>query len=239
MALQFELRHAHWPDTDRSCFEPTSFAVTPRGSFFALVVELRIVPHLSKLKLLMYRAEAGAADESADGVGTMFAPKSASFLRQADMQPGRCSMATLEALGSGLVGATALTAIHESARKTLSDAPRMNVLGERAIARSMEMVGREPPPEDDLHTAALFGDVVANSLYYSLVGLGDPNTAVLRGALLGLAAGLGGVYLPGPMGLGDGPSARTPATKAMTITWYVAGGIAAGIAFQLMHRRGR
>ena len=146
-------------------------------------------------------------------------------------------MSTLEALGSGLVGATALTAIHESARRTFSDAPRMDILGERAIAGSMRLAHCDPPPEGQLHTAALVGDVVANSLYYSLIGLGDPNTAVLRGALFGLVAGLGGVYLPGPMGLGSGPSARTPATKAMTVAWYTAGGIAAGLAFQLMHRR--
>jgi hypothetical protein len=148
-------------------------------------------------------------------------------------------MSTLEALGSGLVGATALTAIHESARRTFSDAPRMDVLGERAIAGSMRLIHRNPPPEEQLHTAALVGDVVSNSLYYSLIGLGDPRTAVVRGALLGLAAGLGGVYLPGPMGLGSSPSARTPATKAMTVAWYTAGGVAAGIAFQLMHRRQR
>jgi hypothetical protein len=146
-------------------------------------------------------------------------------------------MAALEALSSGLVGATALTAIHESARKTFADAPRMDVLGERAIAKSMKLVGSQPPREENLHSAALVGDVISNSLYYSLVGLGEPKTAVLRGAILGLAAGIGGVYLPGPLGLGNGPSARTPATKLMTIGWYLAGGVAAGLAYQLMHRR--
>jgi len=146
-------------------------------------------------------------------------------------------MAALEALSSGLVGATALTAIHESARKTFADAPRMDVLGERAIAKSMKLVGSQPPREENLHSAALLGDVISNSLYYSLVGLGEPKTAVLRGAILGLAAGIGGVYLPGPLGLGNGPSARTPATKLMTIGWYLAGGVAAGLAYQLMHRR--
>ena len=113
----------------------------------------------------------------------------------------------------------------------------MDVLGERAIARSMRFVGAEPPQEEKLHSAALVGDILANSLYYSLVGLGDPKTALVRGALLGLAAGIGGVYLPGPMGLGNAPSARTPATKAMTIGWYLAGGIAAAAAYQWISRR--
>ena len=36
-----------------------------------------------------------------------------------------------------------------------------------------------------------------------------------------LAAGLGAVALPGPLGLGEGPSRRTRATEALTIAWYL------------------
>jgi hypothetical protein len=45
-----------------------------------------------------------------------------------------------------------------------------------------------------------------------------------------LAAGLGAVLLPGPMGLGNEPSTRTPGTAAMTVAWYFAGGLVAGLA---------
>lgn len=44
-------------------------------------------------------------------------------------------MATLEALGSGLAGALALTAIHETMRHQRSDAPRMDLLGMQAIEK--------------------------------------------------------------------------------------------------------
>ena len=54
----------------------------------------------------------------------------------------------------------------------------------------------------------MVGDVLSNGLYYSLVGGG--RHTVRRGLLLGLAAGVGGVALPGPMGLGEAPSGRTP-----------------------------
>jgi hypothetical protein len=146
-------------------------------------------------------------------------------------------MAVLHAAASGLVGACALTLIHESARRALPAAPRMDVLGMRAIARSMRGVGQEPPPADELHTLALVGDVVSNSLYYSLVGIGRPEGALLRGTLLGLAAGVGAVLLPEPLGLGHAPSARTPQTKAMTIGWYLAGGVAASLAYRLLAGR--
>jgi hypothetical protein len=66
------------------------------------------------------------------------------------------------------------------------------------------------------------------------VGVGRPQGALLRGAALGLAAGLGAVFLPGPLGLGEAPSNRTPATTAMTIGWYLIGGLAAALAYRTM-----
>jgi hypothetical protein len=59
------------------------------------------------------------------------------------------------------------------------------------------------------------------------------------GAALGLAAGVGAVALPERMGLGSAPSARTNETKAMTVAWYLAGGLAAGLAYSLLAKRPR
>ena len=146
-------------------------------------------------------------------------------------------MKLAEALGAGLAGAGALTLIHETARRLLPDAPRMDVLGMRAIARGFEAAGAEPPSDGPLHGMALAGDIVSNALYYALVGLGKPEGAWLRGAVLGLLAGVGGVALPGPLGLGTDASARTPKTALMTIGWYLAGGLAAAAAYQLLAGR--
>lgn len=132
----------------------------------------------------------------------------------------------LSAIASGAAGAVALTAVHEAARHTLGAAPRMDVLGERAIAAA---VG--PMPEPQLHAAALAGDLAANTAFYALVVAGEPAGAVARGALLGLVAGLGAVVLPGPLGLGAGPSRRTPQTAAMTVGWYTLGGLVAGCVY--------
>ncbi len=143
-------------------------------------------------------------------------------------------MGLLRALGSGLAGACALTLIHEAARRTFSDAPRMDVLGMRAMARSYNAVGAPTPTEDELFNRTLVGDIAANSLYYSMVALGDRKHAWLCGAALGLVAGIGAVALPGPLGLGEGPSARTTATQAMTIAWYLAGGLAAAATYECL-----
>jgi hypothetical protein len=113
----------------------------------------------------------------------------------------------------------------------------MDVLGMRAIAGSLRAAGQPPPPDDELHALALAGDIVSNSLYYSLVGVGRPEAALLRGTILGLAAGAGAVLLPEPLGLGRAPSARTTKTKVMTVGWYLAGGIAAAISYRLLAGR--
>ena len=133
---------------------------------------------------------------------------------------------------SGLAGAIVLTFLHETARRTVVEAPRMDTLGRRSLARGLEAVGIEPPPRDELQVLALAGDIVSNTIYYALVGVGSPEHALLRGAVLGGAAGLGAVVLPPYLGLGRGPRGVTPRTKAMTFAWYLAGGLAAGVVFR-------
>lgn len=145
-------------------------------------------------------------------------------------------MAVLESLNSGLAGAVALTAVHEIARRTIEDAPRMDLLGQRAIGNISEMVFGEQPSDEAMHETSLVGDIAANSLYYSLVGAGPREGAIIRGGVLGLIGGVGAVVLPGPMGLGSDPSNHTNATRAMTIAWYTIGGVAAGAIYRLLAR---
>lgn len=138
----------------------------------------------------------------------------------------------LKALGSGLVGACALTLVHEAARRYIDDAPRMDVVGMRALSRGLRAVDIDPPIP--LHEAALVGDIAANSLYYGLVGLGEPKDGVRNGALLGLAAGVAAVYLPEPLGLGRQPAKNSAETDLLTVAWYLLGGLAAGAAYQAL-----
>jgi hypothetical protein len=108
----------------------------------------------------------------------------------------------------------------------------MDVLGMRAIRQSLTQTSQPPPNRETLYRTTLAGDLVANTLYYSLVGVGRPEGALWRGAMLGALAGLGGVLLPGPLGLGTAPAARTNATAIMTVAWYTLGGVAAALAYQ-------
>lgn len=145
-------------------------------------------------------------------------------------------MKAIYALGSGLVGAIALTVLHEAGRRVIPEAPRMDILGMRAIAKTMKKVDQTPPSGENLHRIALAGDIAGNALYYSLVGIGPDRGAWLRGGVLGLLAGIGGVFLPSPLGLGSGPSGRTRQTQALTVLYYLAGGLAAAAAHRLFGR---
>jgi hypothetical protein len=139
------------------------------------------------------------------------------------------------ALLAGLAGALALNALHETVRRIRpEDAPRMDVLGMRALTHLFRATDHNPPPAPQLHKLTLATDVLANGLYYSLVaGKG----AWWRGAALGLAAGVGGVLLPGPLGLGERQSNRTPQTQAMTVAWYLVGGLVAAATYRALRRR--
>jgi hypothetical protein len=142
----------------------------------------------------------------------------------------------LAAIGAGVAGAVALTLVHETARRVIPHAPRVDVIGVRAIARPLRAAGYQPPHFNTLHNAALAGELVSNSAYYSLIGAGDASHAWRRGAILGLLAGVGAALLPPVMGLGQQPHRRTPFTQMLTIAWYFLGGLAAAGAYRLAAR---
>lgn len=134
-------------------------------------------------------------------------------------------------LGSGLAGAVALNVLHETVRQFVPEAPRADILGMRSISKGFRKAGEQPPTGDTLYGLAMLGDVTSNALYYSLIGLG-PKQPLLTGVGLGALAGVGAVTLPGPLGLGEAPTNRTPATVAMTVGWYLFGGLVAGVVFR-------
>ena len=147
-------------------------------------------------------------------------------------------MASMAAMGSGLAGALALTAVHETARQQVATAPRMDMLGMQAIEKGFRSLNAQPPEGKSLYEMALAGDLISNAMYYSMVAQGKPEDALRRGLMLGLAAGISAVVLPKPMGLQPQIN-RTMATHAMTVGWYVLGGLAAGAAYQVLSKMSR
>jgi hypothetical protein len=126
---------------------------------------------------------------------------------------------------AGIAGAAALTAVHQLARRVTTSAPRMDVVGERAVVKTVEAFGGTPPPERSLYRIALAGDLLANSAYYSLIACGRDAAIWTRAITLGLAAGVGALVLPQRMGLGPAPRSWQRSNQAMTLAWYLIGAL--------------
>lgn len=133
-------------------------------------------------------------------------------------------------LARGLVGSLVLTGLHQGLAKLTPWAPRMDILGERAIKKGMKALGMKPPRGKKLYRLTMAGDLLSNGLVYAFVGRGSLKKRLVRGALIGAANGIGGAELPQRMGLGWWPSARSKRTKLMTVALYTAGGIASALA---------
>jgi hypothetical protein len=130
------------------------------------------------------------------------------------------------AIGAGLAGAAAVTALNEAGRRLWSRAPRAELLGERGVKAIARGLGRRPPRGRSLFVWALAGEALSNTGYYALAA--RARRPLLAGGLLGLTAGVLAVALPAPLGLGRRPTGRSAQTAALTIAWYTAGGLAAG-----------
>lgn len=133
-------------------------------------------------------------------------------------------MSIAKNLLAGLGGAIALNILHESLKHTNENMPRVDLLGEEALQKTLRYMGTEIEDDSNLYKATLAGDLLSNSLYYSLIGTGSKNTFT-KAVALGLAAGVGAVSLPGPMGLDPAPVARNTQVKALTIGYYLTGAL--------------
>lgn len=134
------------------------------------------------------------------------------------------------ALASGLAGACAVTLMNETIRQFDEEAPRLDLLGMRALADLIS-------PDDNLRAKAMAGDIATNTLYYSIVAASPAAQAPICGATLGLGAGIGAVLLPGPLGYGDDTTNRSTKARVLSVVYYTTAGLLAGIVFRSLARR--
>lgn len=149
------------------------------------------------------------------------------------------SMKLLSALAGGLAGACALTLLNEIGKKIDPEAPRLDILGMNALSMLLEKDEDKAPDRDQLYKWTMIGDLLSNSLYYSLAAAEKREQVWMRGILLGLGGGIGAIYLPKALNMDAAPVNRTRRTKAMTIAWYLAGGVIASAVINLLRYKGQ
>ncbi|MFT4033436.1 MAG: hypothetical protein QM669_13520 [Siphonobacter sp.] len=144
-------------------------------------------------------------------------------------------MDSFAATASGLVGACTLTILHETARHNVSNAPRIDIFRKRALAKLLP--NGMTHSGENLEKDSFVGTILSNATYYGMISVDKPKHGLRNGAILGLVAGLGAVLLPESLGLDKATGSRTTATTLMTIGRYLAGGVAAGLTYQLIGKR--
>jgi len=141
-------------------------------------------------------------------------------------------MKPIIAIGGGLAGACAATLLHETVKRIIPEAPRLDLLGMNAISKGSKTKNRKK-----LFALALAGDILTNSLYYSLSGVGKEKNLWVKSSLLGLAAGLSAVVMPGPLGLNEKHTNKKITTKIITVGLYIAGAIVTTAMMKLLEKR--
>lgn len=137
----------------------------------------------------------------------------------------------------GIAGAVALNILHQVVKQFDHDAPRVDLVGEEALSKSLTTIGLEPPKGTALFTATLAADLLSNAAYYSLIGVGKKKYLPLAGTVAGITAGIGALELTAPLGLNDAPITRTEKTKLLTVAWYTLGGLVAGTVMYTLRKR--
>ena len=134
----------------------------------------------------------------------------------------------------GLAGAIALTLVNEGMKKVNSNAPRLDLLGQNALAKLLK--GNDMLSKSAEKMFPLAGDLISNALFYGMARGNNPSNTYVRGAMLGLGAGLGAVVLPEQLGLDKTHTTKTDQTKMMTVAWYVIGGLVAAAVINALDK---
>lgn len=140
------------------------------------------------------------------------------------------------AIEGGLAGASTLSLLQEALHKIDHKAPRPLFHQSGIIKKIKKKSGKD---RGKLYIK-LAGELVSNAAYFGLTSLGKKKNAVLRGGLLGAAAGLGSAFLRADKdkefdGIADNSEVKRrkeAQRKILTVALYTAGGLLAGAAIK-------
>ena len=128
-----------------------------------------------------------------------------------------------------------LAIIQKIVRMIDGKAPRIDELGKHHIAKLADKADMNVPEQDILElidtTSEKIGDKIA-----ALLGKSDGDNLILKGAAMGLTAGVGVVLLPGHHEYFEVGRADTTRNKLITVGIYMAGGIAAALISRQLNK---
>ena len=133
---------------------------------------------------------------------------------------------------AGVSGAIAAKFLYEASLRVLPEASKPN--SPRADVRPRTVSSRESILKTGGNNLAAVGELVADGIYFGLVGTFGRKHAIGGGAFLGLIAGIGSVLIPSGLGL-DSVAAETHSfSPPRSIATYTAGGLVAGAVYRAL-----
>jgi hypothetical protein len=155
-------------------------------------------------------------------------------------------MKLAQAIEGGLTGASTLSLLQAALHKIDHKAPRPLFHQSGLIKKLKKHSGKKGKQDNKLYMQ-LAAELLANAAYFGLAGLGKKKNAILRGGLLGAAAGLGSAFMrdehemPDPDTLDGSPviqaTSNSTKQKLITIGLYTAGGLLAGVAVKKLNTK--
>lgn len=143
-------------------------------------------------------------------------------------------MKLANAIEGGITGATTLGLLQEALHKIDPKAPRAKLLNSPGIIKRIRKQSKKKGGVSNKLYINLAGELLSNAAYFGLSALGKKKNAVLRGGILGAAAGLASAFLNDTK---DEPDQNDLRNKILTITLYTAGGMLAGAAIKKMNKK--
>ena len=147
------------------------------------------------------------------------------------------NMSKIKNLIAGFAGAVALNILHETLKHKSKNVPRIDLLGENALQKTLGFFGESIGNKDTLYKATLAGDIVSNTIYYSMIGAGEAKYIWPKALFLGLSAGVCAVKLPEPMGLNSRPVTKSDQVKALTVGYYIFGALVTALVLKKLNKK--
>jgi hypothetical protein len=148
-------------------------------------------------------------------------------------------MKLANAIEGGITGATTLTLLQEAINSIDPKKPGMKFLQKPGIVKKLAKKKKNGEDQTKLYIQ-LAGELLSSAAYYGLTAVGKKKNAVLRGGLLGAAAGVGSVLFNNA----ENDEFRDNEdddwqNQVITVALYTAGGLLAGYATKKMGKKSK
>jgi hypothetical protein len=141
------------------------------------------------------------------------------------------------AIEGGIAGASTLTLIREALSSIDRDQSKPRLLHKPGIIKKIKKESKRKNGNPAKLYITLAGELLSSAAYFGLTGLGKKRNAVLRGGLLGAAAGIAAAYLQQPETTEEEQNSDIGLKRKLaTVSLYTAGGLLAGVAVKHLNK---